>query len=180
MEAAAERMPSTESSTPSLVDRAMTAKLAFPNSITVTLRADLAVPFRILPSLPEIRSVVTCEGGEVELYNFVVPGFYHRVRVTTKDGASGKSKVKDYKAYTFQDGKGKGEEWWSTYRYQLEAFVDKVKGRTPQAWITPEDSIQNIQWIEEIYAKVTCFRAQCFLCTISDILIPPLIAVWFR
>lgn len=40
-------------------------------------------------------------------------------------------------------------------RYQLEAFVDKVKGRTPQTWVDAQDTIDNMKWIEEIYAKVS-------------------------
>ena len=43
------------------------------------------------------------------------------------------------------------------YRYQLEAFVDKVKGRTPQTWVTAEDSIANIEAIEKVYEKVRHF-----------------------
>jgi hypothetical protein len=147
-------VPSKEPSVPSLVDRATTATLTFPQSVTATIQADLAIPFRFIPSLPDMRSVVTCERGEVEFYGYIMAGFYHRIRVTTKDENGNKIKVQYYKAYTFQDGEGKGEEWWSTYRYQLEAFIDKLKGRTPQTWITPEDSIENIKWIEEVYAKV--------------------------
>ena len=41
------------------------------------------------------------------------------------------------------------------YRYQLEAFVDKVKGRTPQAWVTPEDSFENMRAIEAVYDAVS-------------------------
>lgn len=36
----------------------------------------------------------------------------------------------------------------------LEAFVDKVQGRTPHMWITEEDSIANMRVIEDIYEKV--------------------------
>lgn len=43
------------------------------------------------------------------------------------------------------------------YRYQLEAFVDKVKGRTPQTWVTAEDSIANMEAIEKVYEKVRHF-----------------------
>ena len=39
-------------------------------------------------------------------------------------------------------------------RYQLEAFVDRVKGRAPQTWVDAQDTIDNMKWIEEIYAKV--------------------------
>lgn len=41
-----------------------------------------------------------------------------------------------------------------SYRYQLEAFVDKVRGRTPQAWRTAEDSINSMRVIDAIYEKV--------------------------
>lgn len=40
------------------------------------------------------------------------------------------------------------------YRHQLEAFVDKVRGREPKVWVSAEDSIETIHWVEEIYAKV--------------------------
>lgn len=40
------------------------------------------------------------------------------------------------------------------YRYQLEAFVDKLKGRTPHYWMTAEDSVANMTWIERVYEKV--------------------------
>jgi len=46
-----------------------------------------------------------------------------------------------------------GEDWWTTYRYQLEAFVDRVRGRAPQTWVSREDSVANMEWIEKIYEK---------------------------
>jgi hypothetical protein len=49
------------------------------------------------------------------------------------------------------------------YRYQLEAFVHKVKGREPQAWITAEESIVQMEWIEKIYTKVIVPFAPCLL-----------------
>lgn len=36
----------------------------------------------------------------------------------------------------------------------MEAFVDKVQGRTPQTWLEPQETIDNMKWIEAIYAKV--------------------------
>ena len=41
------------------------------------------------------------------------------------------------------------------YRYQLEAFVDKLQGRTPQAWMTAEDSIANMKTIDAVYDAVS-------------------------
>jgi len=35
-------------------------------------------------------------------------------------------------------GKG-GKPTWSTYRWQLEAFVSKVKGRQPACWVSGEE-----------------------------------------
>jgi len=65
--------------------------------------------------------------------------------------------------YTFadvrMDANVKGEEWWTTYRYQLEAFVDRLKGRTPQTWVDAQDSVADKEWIERIYAKVERFRS---------------------
>ena len=40
------------------------------------------------------------------------------------------------------------------YRYQLEAFVDKVRGRTPEHWYDAQDSITNMEWIEAVYKEV--------------------------
>jgi hypothetical protein len=40
------------------------------------------------------------------------------------------------------------------YRYQLEAFVDKLRGRDPEHWFDAQDSITNMEWIETIYKEV--------------------------
>ena len=41
------------------------------------------------------------------------------------------------------------------YRYQLEAFVDKVRGRTPEHWYDAQDSIANMEWVEAVYKEVS-------------------------
>ncbi|GLB41844.1 putative oxidoreductase family, NAD-binding Rossmann fold [Lyophyllum shimeji] len=134
------------------VDRGTTASLALPNNATASLKADLSMPFRfgLIPPMPQVRGTVTCEGGEIELFNFVMPTLYHSLKVTPKQG-----KARVEKVYSFADAKmeGKGEAWWTTYRFQLEAFVDRLKGRTPQTWVDKEDSIANMECIEQIYEK---------------------------
>jgi hypothetical protein len=40
------------------------------------------------------------------------------------------------------------------YRYQLEAFVDKLRGRDPEHWFDAQDSIANMEWIEAMYKEV--------------------------
>ncbi|KAG6897822.1 hypothetical protein C0992_010626 [Termitomyces sp. T32_za158] len=138
------------------VDRRTTATLALPNNVTASLECDLAMPliYGFIPPMPVVKAIITLEGGEIEIYNFVMPTLYHSIKVTTKD-ARNKTKTRVEKVYTFTDGKmeGKGEAWWTTYRFQLEAFVDRVKERTTQTWVDKEDSIANIHWIEQIYAK---------------------------
>jgi hypothetical protein len=94
------------------------------------------------------------------MFNFVMPVIYHSITVRPDGGAP-----RTEKAYTFESGKG--EEWWSTYRYQLEAFVDKVKGRTPQTWMSPEDSIANMEWIEKIYEEVSIPHISGMACLIG-------------
>jgi len=140
------------------IDREMRAKLAMANDVTAVLHCDLATPHRlgVIPRMPGLLASIECErGNKVELFNFVGPMFYHTITVTWADEAE-KKRVRKEKAYVFANESGaheKGQEWWSTYRYQLEAFVDKLKGREPQLWISKEESIANIEWIEKIYTK---------------------------
>ncbi|KAF5364707.1 hypothetical protein D9758_005524 [Tetrapyrgos nigripes] len=137
------------------VDRGMTATLALPNDIIGTITSDMGTPWNwnIIPSSPQVLSTVECEGGSVSLLNYVSPTLYHTITVSKKNGTGTVTRAE--KVYTFSDGKmeGKGEEWWLTYRYMLEAFVDGLKGRTPQTWVTKEDSIANMEWIEKVYEK---------------------------
>jgi hypothetical protein len=133
------------------VDRAMTAVLAFPNDVTGSFRVNFNMPPRwgLVPQMPEFRVSIKCEGGEVELNNFVGPSFYHSITVKRKD-ARGNVTTTTEKAYVGE----RGDASWTTYRHQLEAFVDKVRGRQPQHWFEAEDSVSNLHWIEQVYAKV--------------------------
>lgn len=49
----------------------------------------------------------------------------------------------------------------NSYRYQLEAFIDKIKGRNPKVWISPEDSINQMKAVEMVYNKVEQFACFC-------------------
>ncbi|KAJ3523115.1 hypothetical protein NMY22_g11593 [Coprinellus aureogranulatus] len=132
------------------IDEKTVASLALPNDATAKLTCDLREPkiLGFIPRIPKLDALVECEGGKIELYNFVLPSMYHTITVTPRNGRARKEKV-----YTFKEGPLKGEPWWETYRYQLEAFVNKVKGREVQTWVTKEDSIANMEWIEKIYAE---------------------------
>ncbi|KAG7086097.1 hypothetical protein E1B28_003612 [Marasmius oreades] len=145
----ASAVPYTSAPQHKQVDRKFTATLDFEHDILVDVFADLDEPrfLGMLPRIPKLKATVRCEGGTVEIFNFLIPHFYHYITVSP----TGKTSRVE-KAYRFADG-SKGEEWWTTYRYQLEAFVDKVRGREPQTWLDPEDTIDNMKWIEAIYAK---------------------------
>ncbi|KAG6377117.1 hypothetical protein JVT61DRAFT_1168 [Boletus reticuloceps] len=61
-----------------------------------------------------------------------MPVIYHTIKVSPAG-----RKTRTEKAYKFPPSSGlKGEEWWTTYRYQLEAFVDQIRGRAPNSWMS--------------------------------------------
>ncbi|KAJ7504193.1 NAD(P)-binding protein [Mycena galericulata] len=119
------------------VDRNTTAKLALPGGATTATLA--------CRTTSVMDAVIECESGRIEVKNYIMPTLYHSITVTP---TGGKKRVE--KAYTFPN---LGQPWWTTYRYQLEAFVNKVKGRKTHAWITKEYSVKNMEIIESIYAK---------------------------
>ncbi|KAJ7634726.1 NAD(P)-binding protein [Roridomyces roridus] len=131
------------------VDKMFWATLSLQPEIIGELHANLdeSKIFGFIPRFPTISAKVQCEKGTVEMFNFLAPSIYHSIAVSPK----GKRRRVE-KAYTFK-GVAKGEAWWTTYRYQLEAFVDKVQGRTPQHWLDPQDTIDNMKCVEAIYEK---------------------------
>lgn len=63
---------------------------------------------------------------------------------------------KSHKAYTFKEASGQfadlpGETHWMSYRYQLEAFANQIKGRPTQEWVGAEDSIPQMKMIDMAY-----------------------------
>jgi hypothetical protein len=105
-------VPLSNTAPNSLVDTRTTASLALPRNVTASLMCDLAMTPRCLfvPRMPKLSVVVRCEGGDVRLSNFIVmPTFYHTIEVTPRGGTK-----RIEKAYTFKNGKGEGEAWWTT------------------------------------------------------------------
>ncbi|TGZ78958.1 NAD binding oxidoreductase [Ascodesmis nigricans] len=137
------------------VDSGMIAELRFTtprgSDIKSEIRADMENPylFHLIPKLWELPDIrIKCEKGEIYFYNFMMPHLYHYI--TIKDKHTGKTET--VKRYVPEDGKP-GESWWSTYHYQLQAFVDKVKGREPEHWIDGNDSIAQMECIDAVYEK---------------------------
>ncbi|TFK54005.1 NAD(P)-binding protein [Heliocybe sulcata] len=130
------------------IDRQIDAHLTFPSSIPAHIITDSALegwgPFKIFPSWIKMVLRVDCERGAIEIRNYVLPHLWHSITVIPKNGTPWTEK-----AYIFSDGRG--EEWWSAYRYQLEAFVDKIRGKNPQAWRSAEDSLSTMETIDSMY-----------------------------
>lgn len=105
----------------------------------------------------------------VKYWNFIAPVVWHRIDVVDEHAiknADGKVMKKwtvkeSRKAYTWgeelkaQEGKVRvGEGYWSTYRYMLEEFVNKVKGRDGSGvWVDGQDSINGMVMIDAGYEK---------------------------
>ena len=97
---------------------------------------------------------------------FMSPHAYHRIDITTtitlRDPTSGKifkqeKKTEHKTAYKWTDGMGgeeRGQDWWTSYRYQLEEFVNRVKGREGSgAWVDGEESIKQMEATDRTYEK---------------------------
>ncbi|KAJ9199491.1 hypothetical protein DTO207G8_3685 [Paecilomyces variotii] len=146
----------------SRVDEAMHALLVFEGQegqdVQSRVYTDMARSWVgcVVPRVWELPSIeVETEKAIIYFYNAMMPHLYHYIAVTDK--ATGKTRYhKQYKggplwgSIETSSGKG-GKSYWSTYRWQLEAFVDAVKGRTPAYWVTPEDSIAQMETIDAIY-----------------------------
>ncbi|KIM21612.1 hypothetical protein M408DRAFT_333358 [Serendipita vermifera MAFF 305830] len=136
------------------VDRAMKVNLIFDSpgqpQVLAEINYDLARPWRfgLIPYIPQTGIKAICENGVAIIDNFPGPHLFHTITIAE----NGKPKATE-KCYKFTEPNAVGEEWWPTYRYQLEAFVNQVRGRTPQLWITGEDSVAQMKVLEAIYEK---------------------------
>ncbi|KIP03769.1 hypothetical protein PHLGIDRAFT_121299 [Phlebiopsis gigantea 11061_1 CR5-6] len=135
---------------PARIDHGMRATLALLDGATAELYCDYRMPgwgpCGLLPCLPKVLLLLDMEGGTVEFFGFTMPQIYHYIQVTPRRRPQRTEKV-----YRHADGTGDGR--WSSYRYQLEAFVDKVRGRTPQYWPSREDSVNQMRAICQVYGK---------------------------
>lgn len=97
------------------------------------------------------------------IWNPLMPTVYHRILIENthsvyQDGEVVKSWTESrlMKVYKWHEsGEGKvGEGWWTTYRYQLEAFVNEVRRRPGSGvWVSGDDSIKQMEMIDGAYMK---------------------------
>lgn len=104
---------------------------------------------------------------EVTLHGFIHAIFWHRLDIKEhyeiRDRDSGKVLKKWVesrwqKAHTAKEagvdlGKTESETYWMSFRYQLEAFVNRVKGRETAYWVDREDSVRQMKMVDMAYEK---------------------------
>ncbi|KAG0305631.1 hypothetical protein BGZ97_001053 [Linnemannia gamsii] len=146
---------SVESATPKIVseniDGRMEATLKLKDSgADARLIASLTNPWLSVQTYKEVLPRVTVE-TDTKVFtfgNFLIAGIYHYI--TVQDKATGRTEnlPKQY---------GEG---FSTYKYQLEAFVKAVKSGNKKdvinsipGWVPGEDSIANMKVIDEVYTR---------------------------
>ncbi|KAI1146938.1 hypothetical protein F4825DRAFT_439119 [Nemania diffusa] len=105
----------------------------------------------------------------IHFSNFVLPSAFHSIAVSDQfavqavGAAAGTPPRKAWKknktltAYTWREAglpgleTQPGEPHWSTYRYQLEQFVNKVRGRDTPQWVEGKDSVATMRMIDMAY-----------------------------
>ncbi|KAF2678701.1 putative oxidoreductase [Lentithecium fluviatile CBS 122367] len=133
----------------------------YPSYATVTHR-QVEVPDKTLP--PSQKKFVT---REVTINGFIHAIFWSRIDVKEafeiRDKETGRvvkkwTEKRTQKAYSPKEAGGglanlEGEEYWMSFRYQLGAFVDKIKGRKPAYWVNREDSALQMKMVDMAYEK---------------------------
>ncbi|KAF7538275.1 hypothetical protein G7054_g3050 [Neopestalotiopsis clavispora] len=163
-------------------DRGFQVKYRFPEEAVGDMNGDLQAPLlgKLWPFVdvhhrPVVISAADAatrvpEGHEVartrrvKFINFVSPHLYHYIQVedefcirkTDDVNTVVKSwkKSNTLKFYDFREGgiQQDGEVYWSTYRYQLEQFVGKIRGRQPSQWVNGEESTNTLRMVDMAYA----------------------------
>lgn len=132
-----------------------------PSEARVTHRAVMVADKTLPDGQEKVRT------RTVTLHGCMHAVLWHRIDVRDeyvirekKDGRPVRKWVEasSHKTYSFRDAGGEfaelpGEDWWMSYRYQLEQFVNRVKGRKTQYWVEGEDSVKQMRMIDMAYGK---------------------------
>jgi predicted dehydrogenase len=121
----------------------------------------------VLDPLPKFADAEHRMQKTVTMWNYLLPTVWHRIDVVeehrvVENGRNIKTwrETRFTKGYNWR-GEGEGEEgteayeeWWTTWRCQLEEFIHRIKGRKGSGvWIGPEESIAQMEAIDDIYRK---------------------------
>jgi len=143
------------------IDEAMLAEteIRTPGLEPVVVKTDVDLRPRpiwgFIPNLYGPTCVVELEKATITFENYVSPGIFHDIKVYDK--VTGKKTSK--KVYEGGPLWGEiGEKWFSSYRFQLEAFVDKIRGRDMKAWVDLDESEMVMRFIDGLYDKAGLSR----------------------
>lgn len=164
------------------IDRAFYGTWMFANDAVGSIEADMTadggyswpltgeIPTIALPKLTIKHREVVVEGDlpsdqehlvtkTVIMWAWSFPFFYHRIDVENKHTVRTKSDGKTVKQWTeiayVKDYAGdKGVNSWTSYRFQLEEFVAKIRRKPGSGlWVEAEDSISQMKMIDTVYTK---------------------------
>ncbi|OJK02089.1 hypothetical protein ASPACDRAFT_114738 [Aspergillus aculeatus ATCC 16872] len=101
----------------------------------------------------------------VTIWNMILPTVYHRIDVRDTHTLYRKEKlsktweeVQYLTAYNWPAGDQRAEtyqEWWTTWRCQLEEFVNRIKGRKGSGvWVDGGESIRQMEAVDKTYRRV--------------------------
>ena len=156
------------SSTDNNIDEAMESTFVIEQEgappVTCHTQCDLIMPHFLgyIPRLDKLSPIVTIEleKARIEFNNFVVPTYTHSITITEKDDKGHLTSQKQTeKCYVDGPQWGtRGEDWWTTYRYQLEAFSNMVRakeaGKEYQGpWMDLRESEKVMELIDAVYDK---------------------------
>ncbi|EMC94626.1 hypothetical protein BAUCODRAFT_149758 [Baudoinia panamericana UAMH 10762] len=135
------------------------------HAVVCHVRADLGAP-PLYGFIPKIWAAgdgvgIDLEKATISYGSYAAPYAGHAITITDK--ATGNIE----KLTAFTDGpqwKKRGQPWWTTYRYQLEAFVDRVRAVQGGAalqdlaavegpWISLEESEAVMELVDKVYTK---------------------------
>ena len=148
------------------VDEAMESSFiieqAGKHAVSCHIRCDFS-PLGIFGWIPRIwefspLAIIEFEHAKIELNNFVVPAYGHSITIIEKD-SEGNLTGKKHTEKCYNGGPqwgAKGQPWWTTYRYQLEAFVDAVRAKEAGTeyngpWMTLDESEKLMELIDAVY-----------------------------
>ena len=163
------------------IDQAFKATWRFPNGGHGSISADMALsggyPFPQLTSgwprwgwpmcsakhhevvIPEETLPETQEHAvqkTVIFWAYIIPTFWHRIDIIeyhTLRVKESKQVTKKWTTTSYVKEYGEHASW-TTYRWQLEEFVNKIRRRSGSgAWMEAEDSIKQMKIIDSAYTK---------------------------
>ena len=101
--------------------------------------------------------IIELEKARIHFDNFVVPTYTHSIAITEKD-AKGRLTGKKHVEKVWTDGPQwgtRGEAWWTTYRYQLEVFIDMVRAQERgEGYNGPTMSLEESEKVMEVIDAV--------------------------